>query len=250
MRKEFFSNSIDIGGIDTLRSESESVSPSMHKVFSQSAEQGRRALESFYGRYMHPGFIGKNQTVVSRIIVIEDMGSMYERWSVDPRLGLKSVHGKGELFGLSLQVNGLIYIQDPNTLWDLTPDLAKETYALVTSSSMENAKTRYIKEFSDKVTTHEMIHQYQDPTLEEGFSEMSAEYYQRKIKARFRRKEKAVLSDPEISAAYSLLLSEFGADVHKLSFGSLKSSRRRKEILDRAREEWWMLAQEGIVPFD
>lgn len=241
---------MSIDAVDALRVESQSISPHLQTLFSHAATQTQYALESMYGKYINTRFVEKNETVSERLIVVSDMGSMFERWNHNPMLGTKSLHKTGGLFGFSLQNNGLIYIQDPHIVWEKMPDLLKDMYALNVGLSAEKAEMFFYKEFADQVTTHEVFHQYQDITLEESFSEMGAHYYQKKISDRYRRRARAMQPNPNITDAYANLLFTFGSDVHRLTFGSLKSSRKKNEILDRARYDWYVLQSEGLIGED
>jgi hypothetical protein len=249
MRQERFGKTISVSNVDGLRVESQSVTPQLYEKFKLAGQQAQIGIEAMYGHFIHPRFIAQNASVADRIVVVDDMSLMFERWQQKPRLGMKALHEKGKPYGFSLQDNGIIYIQNPEMLWENSPlESILDFYeGHGVTLNPDQAEDRFYTEFAEQLTTHEVLHQYEDMSLEEGFSEMATGYYQDRISLRFGRNPVAVVPQREVIDAYIVLLQEFGSDVHKLNFNTLKSTKRRNEILDRARIEWWRLIADGIV---
>lgn len=221
--------------LDSLRLETQSLSPREKEAFTAVVSECHRAFLSSYG-----GYISEEQdsTIAEKFLVMDKdrYERFYKEWSEFPIAITYTPEEDDRGYGRYFSEAGRVvagYIPD---LWTSIPEqnqkkLIERTGNLKKARQyVENIVTRYI-------VTHYIAHMYQDPNIPLWFMECGAYYYARSV---MREKKwgdmKSSSYDPKADF-YQILIDKYGGGVHKISFGQPIDEERKQEVFAEFTDE-------------
>lgn len=221
---------------DTLKTETSMLPPEEESEIRTFAESINKLFLDEFRQYIPEEKKEMNKDIIYRILYMNtsDFRNFAKLWLGTSDTPLKTdlgiaYHDHGKIIALN---NALNY------QWHYLPEERKKRYIDQYGNEKEARKV-FQESYLMEVLAEEIIHQYQDESLNTAFAEVSNHFYKDRLlleisEQRREHNQQALILTPDRSsnAQYSLLLELFRSSVHKVCFGEYVSPQLRKDILD------------------
>lgn len=217
--------------IDSLRLDSDVISPKEQKEISSWITTIQEELLKTFGRYLQQQKIDENKDLADRLIITHsDEFNVFEAdWRYNKS---KQVDGISNIRAYTTDEGAMIIFNNPRDSWMLLGEEIKKQL-IIKYGDEENAQKIVASILFFDHLVHEVVHRYQDESLPLAFLECGVRYYQRKIVEKLFGTYLIFELDNERIAFYEKLVSDLGEEVHNVFFGTIDERWKRSVILNK-----------------